>query len=155
MKWRDMLIGAIITLVITIVGGIIVYVVGATIEVGKKTEKLVYELGEPITFSTKNTSIALQSMKIANVGKLTAKKVSIAVKFDKNTKIVDHKIVMSSGPAGQWTLSPVDEGKYTFELPTLTPNEFVNLSFLQEGTGDAAPSLAVKSEETIGGRFQV
>lgn len=52
MKWKDVLIGALITLAITVFGGIIVYYV--TKEPPKKiSEKLIYSVENPQNFVTK------------------------------------------------------------------------------------------------------
>ena len=78
MKWREIIIGALVTLFVTALGGITVYYATKEPEIPKK-ENLVYTIEDPTTFESPTSSFRLQSIRLANVGDLPAEQITLGI----------------------------------------------------------------------------
>lgn len=150
MNWRPYLIGGIVSLGVTILGGIIVYYITA-IRQPPDVEKLLYRLNPPVSFSKKDPCIFLQSIMVMNEGKASAEKVNISIRF-KDAKIIrDSNVSFSSGPTAVFTENKVEQTGLDLNIPVFAPNEQVNLSFLVETAKNIyPPEIYIKSTKTIG-----
>lgn len=78
MRWRDLIIGAIASLLVTVIGGVAVYY--ATKEPDeKKNEKLVYEINKSAEFIGGEQEISFSTVTIQNLGGVAAKNVIVSI----------------------------------------------------------------------------
>jgi hypothetical protein len=101
MNWRNIIIGAILTLIVTVIGGLLVVLLTRPPALA---EKLVYTIDPPVTFDAKDTKISLVSAKIANIGTATASDVVVTLSVDEEISIAEHRVHMSSGPAAEYKI---------------------------------------------------
>lgn len=95
MKWRDVIIGAIASLLVTVLGGVAVFY--ATKEPDeKRNEKLVYSLNQTAQFRGGSQDVAFSSLTLSNVGGVAAKHVSILISLDVS-EIKDLAVSASKG----------------------------------------------------------
>jgi hypothetical protein len=99
MNWRSILVGAFLTLIVTVIGGILVVVLTRS---PAPEERLVYTIDQPVIFDAKDTKISLISSKISNLGTATARSVVVVLKIDEEISIVDHRTQISSGLAANY-----------------------------------------------------
>ena len=64
MNWRNLVIGAILTLIVTIVGGVLVVLLTRQ---PTSAERIIYTVDEPVKFEANETKVSLVSAKVANV----------------------------------------------------------------------------------------
>lgn len=78
MRWRDVIIGALASLLVTVIGGVAVYY--ATKEPDeKKNEKLVYEINKSAEFIGGEQEISFSTLTIQNLGGVPAKNVIVSI----------------------------------------------------------------------------
>ena len=81
MKWRDVIIGAIVSLLVTILGGVAIFY--ATKEPDeKKQERLVYSINQTAQFSGGSQDLAFSSLTLSNLGGIAAKNVSVIISLN-------------------------------------------------------------------------
>ncbi len=149
MNWKPVIIGALISLTVTIIGGTIVYYLTRD-KPTLQSEKIIYDIESPISFTTDNNKLKLQVINVQNEGGKEAENLRISIRYDKigNIKIIDKKIEFSSGPSATYTEEDVSEYGSVIIVPFLTPNEKVKISYLTEGAG-YQPIVSIKSNKTI------
>jgi hypothetical protein len=148
MRWKEILVGAISTLVVTIIGGVIVYVL--TVQKPKEhNEKLVFSIESPITFQTEKTTMALATVRVANRGDLAASDVKINTAFAFDV-IKDKKIVFSSGDPTGYTVAQDTARLVSLVVPSLAPNETVQITLLLTVDTSIKPNVTVRSTKTLG-----
>ena len=145
-----MLAGAIISLVVAVFSGIIVYLVTREKKPLLPFERLVYTLERPFSFETEATRNAFQVLRVANLGELNSESVSVALELPKGFKIVDKKVSLSSGPAGAFTTSLTGERVLQINMPSLAPGEILTVSLMVDGIPDEKTVVGVKSAKTVG-----
>ena len=121
MKYREIIIGALVTLFVTAIGGIIVYYATKEPEIPKK-ESLVYTIEDPTTFASPTSSFCLQTIRLANVGNLPAEQITLGIVMTSSSKISDKHISMSIGTAGTFSIQREDDSNLVIMVPTLTPS---------------------------------
>jgi len=150
MKLRDVLFGAVCSLIVMIVGGVMVHYLTKEPPSLPPQERLVYDIEEPVTFEAQATRFALLSVRIGNLGDLPAENVQVGIVFEDNTEIIDMGITLSTGPVGAYTMITSTEKVIGFQVPALTPDEvaLVSLMLTEEPTQD--PIVGVKSDNSTG-----
>ena len=148
LRWRDIIIGAIVALFVTIVGGIIVYYV--TGYRSSALEKLVYQVEKPTLFETKDTKVSLVTVRAGNVGDRTAEGVNLVISFDEGTTIIDKKVRLSSEPTGTYVdRSKGKTGVHLF-FPNLVPSETATVSIMLAAIVKDVPIVGIRSATTVG-----
>lgn len=95
MKWRDIVIGAVASLLVTVLSGVVVFY--ATKEPDeKKSEKLTYSLSQNATFSGGSQDFTFSTVELSNSGGVAARDVSILISVD-SSEIRDLAISASRG----------------------------------------------------------
>lgn len=155
MKWRDILIGALVTLAITIAGGVAVYYLTRQEPPKPKAEDLRYEVGKPVNYKTAKTELTLYSFKLGNSGDAPAKNVAIAVRFPPLGRISDYKVELSSEPIAKYQVKRSESNLLEIFIPVLTPTESLSLSVLLSAAVSGKPEIAVKSESSVGREQQL
>lgn len=143
MHLRDMVIGAVSTLVVTVLSGVAVFY--ATKEPDQnKTERLVYSINETAMFSGGAQDLAFSSVRLENTGGVAAKGVSIRIAFP-SAELKDLSVKASAG------LREAKRGRTDKELiviyETLLPTEAVNFSLLL--TKAERPTVEIRSDASI------
>lgn len=95
MKWRDVIIGAIASLLVTILGGVAIFYVTKEPD-EKKNEKLVYSLNQTAEFSGGSQDIVFSSLRLANIGGIAAKHVSVFISLN-SSEIKDLSVSAGKG----------------------------------------------------------
>jgi hypothetical protein len=145
-NWRNLLIGGLTTLVITIVGGVMVFYL--TKEPKYPSERLVYTLKTSATFGSEQNKITFLTISVQNTGTKAARNVRIVGKFDQDSLIQDKRITLSVGPASIFQ----DESSsklLAISIPILVPTESAEISLLVKGPEASKPDLGVQSEDSI------
>jgi hypothetical protein len=148
MRWKEILIGAISTLIVTIVGGIIVYVL--TVQKPKEhNEKLVFAIESPVTFQSEKTTMGLATIRVANQGDVAASDVKINIAFNSDL-IKDKKVALSSGDTTGYRVSQDTPRLLSLVVPSLVPNETVQTTLLLATDIAIKPNVTVRSTKTLG-----
>src|SRR3954469_19196251 len=79
MNWRDLTIGSIITLAVTVIGGLLVYFLTRP---SSNYEMIIYQIDQPATFSSEKEQLTLSTVRIGNVGNGLANNVKITILFE-------------------------------------------------------------------------
>lgn len=148
MKWRDVLVGAIATLIVTILSGVAVfYLTQAPDE--KPTELLGYTIESSASFESVDNQVAMVTVSIINLGDAKAESLLGSIAFPVG-KIKDKKVVPSAGKVSGFTITSETDQQIDFSMPCLHPNERVAVSFLLESLVSPEPSISLKSSKSIG-----
>ncbi len=140
-----MLVGALVTLAVTVIGGLIVYYTTQDDKV-QKVETLTYQKDEQVSFHGKDNKISIGTLKFANIGGLAAKNVKMQIRAE-ITRFVDFNIASSNGAA--FSSNTSEDGKeVTVVVPSLLPNEIITVTYLLDSKGSVEVSM--RSDETIG-----
>lgn len=143
MQWKDALIGAVITLVVTTAGGVAVYYFTKEPEL-KAKELLTYSIGSTGDFSGEKERVAFASVAISNKGGKAANGVVVNIKFDESS-IKDLTTVLTPGMVETKSLS---KNVATLDYKRLLPGEKVTVNVLLDAPSE--PSVSVRSDETLG-----
>lgn len=132
MRWKEIIIGAILTLIITIIGGITVW--KFTKEPHKPDPKavVIIEADSPSQFKSDSKSLIFNTFRVGNLGDKIAEDVILSIEFPEDTKITDFSISSSSGAAARKNLKEI-EGKVhekIISINSLLPEETVTVSIL-------------------------
>ena len=149
MNWRDIVIGFISALLVTVIGGSIVFYITKEPKNYQKTEKLMYATETIASFSAKKQKFTLFTLHLGNFGKDTARNVDVGVQFSKDTKIIDRSILLSTGPVGRYNILDDEISALKIQFPTLIPNEEVKISFMISDNPTIDPKIGIKSEKTV------
>lgn len=76
MRWKDILVGAAVSLAVTVLGGVVVYYYTSTPD-SRRMESLVYSIPESASFKGGQQELTFSSIRVANEGGLAAKRVSL------------------------------------------------------------------------------
>lgn len=143
MKFQDVLIGAISTLLVTVLGGVAVYY--ATKEPDeKKSEKLVYVLNQTATFTGGSQELAFSTLTVSNEGGVAAKKPTITVEL-KASEIRDLAVTAQGGSK---ELARERSGKrIRLAFEALLPRETITVSILL--AQPERPNIDIRSEASL------
>lgn len=144
MKWRDVIIGAIISLLVTIFGGVAIFY--ATKEPDdKKQERLVYSINQTAKFSGGSQDLAFSSLTLSNFGGVPAKNVSILISL-KHSELKDLAVSGSKGLREKTMERTPKSVHIVYE--TFLPQEEVVINLLLATS--ERPEIDVRSDSTRG-----
>ena len=146
MRWKEFLLGAVSSIVVTIVAGLILYNLEKPKE---KKDVLAYVLDEPTKFNTEKTEIVLDALHVANLGNDAAKDVRITLEFQTEA-IIDKKIVLSSGDPEGFKIVNDSSKLLNILVPSLLPSEQIHISLFLAPTNTLPPIVAVRSQDILG-----
>jgi hypothetical protein len=150
MNWRSRGTGAVISLVVTILAGLIVYY--ATKET-TPTEQLVYRISALAKFTTEGSDKTFITIYTENRGSKTAKNVRIVAEFKDGFSIREKDISSSAAPVAEFKdLSTAN--RLEIAIPFFVSGEQFTTTLLIEGPGLPNPRLGVRSDESIGTRAE-
>lgn len=144
MKWKEIAIGAVSTLFVTVLGGVGVYYWTKEPDT-KKAELLYYSLNQAATFKSGTTNLGFNVARIENRGGVAARNVVLTVEYP-GASITDYSIESPSDvkPKAQ----SVAKSRAEFEFDTLVPSEHVTVSFLT--SAPSSPKISLRSSSSLG-----
>lgn len=142
MNWKDVLIGAISTLGVTVLGGVVIYYVTKEPEL-KSRELLTYSVRSSGDFSGDKERVAFTSIIIANRGGRVANNVAVNIKFS-GPSIKDLTTETVPGTREDRNVDK-DQAKLTYHK--LLPGEEVTVDLLLDSP--ARPTVTVRSDESL------
>lgn len=144
MKWREVLIGAVATLMVTVLGGVAVYY--ATKEPDeKKSERIKFTTSQAAAFTGGSQDMALSTVTVSNDGGVPAKHLVVLVSF-KAVELRD--LAVSTSLSIRETARQKTTKGIRIEYDTLLPKESITLSLLLSGV--EKPSVEVRSDASLG-----
>jgi hypothetical protein len=149
-NWKDVAIGAVSSLGVTILGGVGIYYLTREPPAAKNEERLVYEVQHVGEFQSENTRVAIQTLRITNDGTQAARDVRAVVEYPTGVKISDHTGSLSSGPAGTFDVSSPASNRLDITIPSLAPAESLRVSVVLDQGVKALPELSVRSPLSVG-----
>ncbi len=144
MRWKELLIGGVITLTVTVIGGLLVYFF--TQEKSEpKIENLTYQLDKQVSFEGNNNLLSIGSLKFANIGNEPAK--TVVAEFNANIAEIIEFNIQSEG--GVEILKSISEDKksVTIRIKSLLPNEIVSATYLLNKPAQA--DFTMRSERVL------
>jgi hypothetical protein len=148
MSIRDKVLGAGVSLGVTIIGGIAIYYITREPHQEPDRAEVRYEISRPVTFSSDTTKKTFQTVRLSNRGAQAATDVVVSVTFSEELAVVDKAITMSTGKAGLFG-TPSEEGYEISYFPSLAPEETATISYLVDGIVQKSPEVNAKSAQGI------
>jgi hypothetical protein len=144
MRWKELIIGSVLTLAVTIVGGLAVY---AFTREQPRAERLVYEVPESLTFDLPSTKRSFVTIRAGNLGTAAANGVKVFI--SPPSPILDKSVAVSSGPSATFedTSTKTD---VELQLASLLPGETVTVTLMLEGVDTTRPSVVIRSSASQG-----
>lgn len=147
MRWRELIIGGLVTLVVTIVAGVIVWYL--TREPSLATEDLKYST-DYVALSSTNPPLGVGNIKVGNIGGRVARNVRVVIEFPPGISIQEQRIQLSSGDAATFQRNSSADNTTDISVPTLAPGEVLTVTALINGKTKFEPTVSVKSDESVG-----
>lgn len=149
MNWKQITLTAIVTLLVTILSGIIVsWYTKSQLEQKIETEKLVYDIKRISDFKSDSLKLCLFTAEVLNIGEQKANDVQIIIEFSENSKIIDENGLFKRTNE---TIKPTQayENKIAYRLKNLYPSDkfIINVAL---NNLVSTPSISVQSTESIG-----
>ena len=104
-NWKDVVIGSASTLVVTVVAGVFIYYLTKEPPPKPAAEMVVYEIQRAGEFHSTTTKLALQTIRVGNLGDAPASQVRTVVEYASGISVVEKVASLSSGPAGVVSIS--------------------------------------------------
>jgi len=147
MNIKSTLFGVLITLIVTILGGLAVYYIT---DKGNKDELLTYWYDTPAIFEKDSSSVILQTVYISNTGNEKATDISVEVSYPSGVKISEKNVVFSTGDITAFRDSIFEEKNFSLKTAILLPNENIKVSFILKSQDYSNPTVSLKSSSSIG-----
>ncbi|MCB1488135.1 MAG: tetratricopeptide repeat protein [Bauldia sp.] len=147
MNWKDLLVGAAVTLLVTVVAGIVVYYFTREPS-GPSGSKLEYTIQTDANFETERANITFLSLRLRNTGDRVARNVGIVIEFPSGASIQDRSSSYADTPIAEFE-DNTDQNKYNVVLNTLAPKEVFLSSLLVAGLDNGEPKVSIRSDETV------
>ncbi len=152
LKWREILIGALISMAITIAGGVTVWQL--TREPPKPPAKadIIFQADTPAKFKSKSKDLAFYTVRVGNVGEKAAKEVYVSIIFNKKSVITDSAVTISSGAAAHKNQTEIasDSNEKLVRITSLMPGEIITTSLLVKDSSAVQPVVSARHADGIG-----
>ncbi|MGF6116677.1 hypothetical protein ABIE30_000655 [Janthinobacterium lividum] len=144
MNLKEIFIGSVVTLIVTVLGGVGVYYWTKEPD-EKKNEALYYSISQVAKFKGGEKNVGFNIANIRNQGGVTAKNVVLKIDFP-SASITDYSIESASGlkPKSQ----SIDKQKAVFVFETLVPSDAVTVGLLT--TTSETPEISLRSNDSLG-----
>lgn len=153
MNLKELVAGGLITLSVTVVGGIGVWW-GTEYFSKQKGELIVFNTDYSTSFKSGDSELGTATLYLLNSGDQTAEDINAEVVFAADVKIEDRSYEASSGDLVDVINRPDDQAlnKASISIRSLNPSESVKFSFLLKGSGYFEPRANVRTSKTVGRR---
>mgnify|MGYP000026173707 CR=1 FL=1 len=145
MRWKDLLIGAAVTLAVTVIGGLLVYFFTQEKE-DPVSDKLAYQIDKLVSFDGADNQLSIGALKFSNVGNDPAKNVTANFVVE-GAEIVEFNISNSNGIKVEKSISD-DKHLVSIEIANLIAEEIVSATYLLNR--EASVKFNIRSERSIG-----
>ncbi len=145
MSWKEILIGAAISLIVTVLGGLLVYYF-TYYKSEPKSEILSYQIDKQVSFVGSDKQVSIGSLKFANIGAEPAKNVS-AIFHISNSSILEFKVTSESEAEISKELSK-DKKSLSLSIKHLLPDEIISVTYLL--SKESPVEFQLRSEKSIG-----
>ena len=152
MNWRDVLLGSIVTLLVTVIGSVTAYYLTREPPPPPPVEKIIYEIDTPVSFDSGQTKMSFFNVRVKNTGEKPATNVTVGVEFDSKVRISDQLVSLSSGPVGNIDTQTTGDNRLSVEIGVLTPDEIATIAILTDTADERDPMVGVKSDASAGKR---
>lgn len=143
MNWKDVVVGAVATLVVTVLGGVAVYYVTREPD-DKRSERLLYTVTDPASFKGASQDLSFRTIRLTNAGGVAAKHVTLSVNF----KMAEVRDLSVEANAGMKEISrAIAPQSLQLVYAVLLPNETISLSLLL--TSEEDPKIDIRSESSL------
>jgi hypothetical protein len=144
MNLKEIIIGSVATLVVTVLGGVGVYYWTKEPD-AKKSELLYYSINQVAKFSGGTADVGFNIARIHNDGGVPARNVVLKVDFP-SANITDYSVESASGlkPKSQ----SIDKQKAIFVFDALVPSDAVTVGLLT--TSLESPKISLRSNDSLG-----
>jgi hypothetical protein len=149
-SWKDAVIGSVSTLVVTVVAGVLIYYFTKEPPPKAAAERVVYEIQRAGEFQSTTTKLALQTIRVGNLGDAPASQVRTVIEYPSGISVVDKLASLSSGPAGVLSIVSPTPQVLQLSVDSLTPGETLTLSVVLDQGVQALPKVSVKSDRSLG-----
>lgn len=144
MRWKDVFVGAVASLAVSVIGGVVVYYFTKEPD-ANKTERLVYSVQQAASFRGGARDVAFTALSIENEGGVAAKHVTVLVAF-KTAEIRD--VGIEAGGGSRETARQLKANTLQITYESLLPNETITLALLL--SAPEKPVVSVRSDATLG-----
>jgi tetratricopeptide (TPR) repeat protein len=152
MKWKEIILGALITLVVTTVAGVVVWNLTKEPKKPEPESKVVFERDSKAHFKSKSQNLVFNTVRIGNLGNKTAHKLKLSIDYPEKTNILDFTISNSTGKAsaGNHKELESESSNKLILIENLMPDEIVTISILTDGLIDDSIEVSARYAEGIG-----
>lgn len=152
MKWREIIIGAIVTLLITVIGGLVVWEFTKKPPSPEPKSSIVIEYDTPAIFESDSKRLLFNTIRVGNVGDKTAHDIFLAIEFPNNIEILDSTVSISSGGSAYNNQKELPSKKHEklLSIKSLMPDEVVTISILVNGSSKDKAEISARYNEGIG-----
>jgi len=148
MRWREVFVGALAALIVTILGGLVVWYMTKAPQT--PSEELEYNVARIASIKADQNTLDFISIKVANLGGKAAHDVQLNLSIPEGVQVIQQQVVSSAGPIANTPVIPKAQQQATLAFPVIAPSEVVNLTVLLQSYGSVMPMVSVRSAETIG-----
>ena len=148
MNWKQIILTSAITLIVTIISGILVnWYTTENININK-SEELVFDTHKITRFKSDSVNIAIFSLTVSNIGLIKSEKVKVKLDFGSSAQLID---ITSSLQRTNESYSPVskDSNQIIYEIGTLFPKDNLKIDVILKDLIQT-PSIIVQSNNSIG-----
>lgn len=145
MKWKELIIGALVTLLVTIVGGVVGWKFTKVPPAPDPAPHIAYQMDTPAKFTSESKSVVFNTVRIGNLGNKVAEEIVLSVEFPDGTEISEFSIVNSSGAAARNNQNELssEENEKIVQVDSLMPDEVITLSILTNSY-EGSPKVTVR-----------
>jgi hypothetical protein len=149
MRWKEIAVGAAITLIVSVLAGVLVWFLTTYRTTSAPFEEVGYQVENIATFNLGATKLGFVRLKVLNSGSKVAKNLRIIASFPASAEIREREMNLSTRSAGEIQDNTTDRRSLDVTLPSLAPSEVFSASLLVSGE-NFKPDIIVRSSETIG-----
>jgi len=147
-RFKEALIGGAITLLVSVVGGVLVWFFTKSPD---RTERLIYRVDSPARFVSQGRSLVFTTLNIRNDGQQKAQSVVIEGDVTPSAQLIEKNISFSSGRATDFIDQSTPQ-KLRVIVPTFFPGDRVSIPILISGSAPNNFSVSVHSNEKMATR---
>lgn len=150
MRWKELLIGAAVTLVVTVIGGLLVFFFTQERD-EPKTELLSYQIDRQVSFEGSDNVLSIGSLRFANIGNEPANAVIAELKTD-GAEILEFNIENEGGADISKSISD-NKQLVSLTIKSLLPNEVISVTYLLNKPSKT--EFILRSNKTIGSEGRI
>lgn len=143
MKWKDVILGALVSLLVTVAGGLAIYHFTKEPELSKK-ENLEYSISKGGVFEGGSSKLALLSINLENSGGVAAENVDVMLSFEK-AEVKD--ISLDSHTGSKDSKREITDKSASLVFERVLPTESLTINLLL--SSPETPKISIRSTASI------